>query len=133
MELYNQATLVPGYWNKASVDSIDFMFIQDSETAYQLYKTGGSDVMGSQQNGVPAGHLQEVKGNPDFKQATTLVTRYLGFNNQLAPFDKLEVRRAFALAIDKKTLAEKALGGAVTPADRILPAGMPGSDLPIKP
>src|SRR5207253_326580 len=35
-------------------------------------------------------------------------------------------------ALDKKTLAEQVLAGAVSPTDRMLPAGFPGSELPIK-
>lgn len=133
---HNQSITIvpnPGYWNRPSIDSIKFQFIQDSETAYQLYKTGGLDVMGSQQDGIPAAHIQEVANLPDFHQATTLVTRFVSFNNEIAPFDNVNVRRAFALAIDKKTLADKALSGAVTPADRILPPGMPGSNMTITP
>jgi oligopeptide transport system substrate-binding protein len=127
--------LVPnlGYWVKSGVDEIEFRFFQESSTAYELYKTGELDVMGSQQNGVPAANIPEVQNLPDFKQAATLVTRYLGFNNKKAPFDNVNVRRAFALALDKQSLAEKALGGTVMPADRILPPGMPGTDLPITP
>ena len=133
---HNQGiTLVPnpGYWNQSSVAELDFQFVQDSETAYQLYKTGALDIMGSQQNGVPSAHIAEVANLPDFHQVTTLATRFVGFNNMLAPFDNVKVRQAFALAIDKKTLADKVLNGAVTAADRILPPGMPGSNLSIKP
>jgi peptide/nickel transport system substrate-binding protein/oligopeptide transport system substrate-binding protein len=43
------------------------------------------------------------------------------------------VRRAFALAIDKPTLANQVLAGGVVPADRILPTGLVGTQLPIKP
>jgi oligopeptide transport system substrate-binding protein len=43
-----------------------------------------------------------------------------------------QVRRAFAMAVDKVTLADKVLNGAVGPANRILPAGFPGSQLPVE-
>jgi oligopeptide transport system substrate-binding protein len=133
---HNQSiTIAPnaGYWNKPSIDEIEFPFNKESETAYQLYRTGQLDIMGSQQNGVPVAHLSEVQGTPDFLQASGFATRFVGFNNAIPPFDNVKVRQAFALAIDKKTLAEKALAGAVVAADRILPQGIPGSELPIKP
>ncbi|HVO43665.1 MAG TPA: peptide ABC transporter substrate-binding protein [Aggregatilineales bacterium] len=133
---HNQGiTVVPnaGYWNAPSIDEIDFQFYQNSETAFQLYRQGKLDIMGSQQNGVPIGDIPLVKGKPDFKQAESFATRFIGFNNKVPPFDNVNVRRAFALAVDKGSLATKALGGAVTPADRILPTGMPGSDLSITP
>jgi oligopeptide transport system substrate-binding protein len=123
----------PNYWEPASkIATLNLQFFQDSETAFQLYRTGKLDIMGSQQNGVPAGHVAEVAKEPDFHQASSFAIRYVAFNNKLAPFDNVNVRRAFAMAIDKKTLAEKVLAGAVLPTDRILPSGFPGSELPIK-
>ncbi|HEU5088110.1 MAG TPA: ABC transporter substrate-binding protein, partial [Roseiflexaceae bacterium] len=55
------------------------------------------------------------------------------FNNQKAPFDNVDVRRAFALGTDKATLANQVLGGNVVPADRILPTGLVGTQLAIQP
>jgi len=122
----------PNYPQVPQISTLTMPFIQDSETAYQLYRTGGLDIMGSTQNGVPAGHLADVQSLPDFKQAANFSTRYVGFDTVIPPFDNVHVRRAFALAIDKDTLANQVLAGAVTPTDRILPQGIPGSELPIK-
>ena len=127
--------LVPNtnYWQAPTkITTLTLPFIQDSETAFQLYRTGGLDIMGSQQNGVPAAHVKEVASDPDFRQTASFAVRYVAFNNKLAPFDNVNVRRAFALAVDKQTLADKVLDGTVAPTDRILPAGFPGSELPIK-
>lgn len=127
--------LVPNehYWQPASaISELTMPFIQDSETAFQLYRTGELDIMGSQQNGVPAAHIPEVNLLPDFHQAASFAVRYVGFNNVIAPFNDVNVRRAFALAIDKDTLANNVLNGTVAATDRILPPGIPGSELPIK-
>jgi oligopeptide transport system substrate-binding protein len=43
-------------------------------------------------------------------------TYYLGFDVSRPPFDDLRVRRAFALATDKKTLANVVLKGYEFPA-----------------
>jgi ABC-type transport system substrate-binding protein len=88
--------------------------------------------MGSQQNGVPSARIAEVQNQPDFKQVPSFAVRYVAFNNKIAPFDNVKVRRAFALAVDKATLANSVLGGTVVATDRILPLGIPGSELPIK-
>ncbi|HZQ07357.1 MAG TPA: peptide ABC transporter substrate-binding protein [Anaerolineae bacterium] len=123
----------PYYWGGTpGVSEIQLPFIQDSETAYQLYRTGGLDIMGSQQNPVPSARVPEVNSSPDFHQVAAFATRYIGFNNKKAPFDNLNVRRAFAMAVDKVTLAERVLNGAAGPTDRILPPGFPGSQYPIK-
>ncbi|MCC6803193.1 MAG: peptide ABC transporter substrate-binding protein [Anaerolineae bacterium] len=121
----------PNYWQVPQISTLTMPFIQDSETAYQLYRTGELDIMGSQQNGVPSVHIPEVESLPDFRQAASFVVRYVGFNNVIAPFDDMHVRRAFALAIDKDALANQVLAGTVVPTDRILPMGIPGSELPV--
>jgi peptide/nickel transport system substrate-binding protein/oligopeptide transport system substrate-binding protein len=121
----------PDYWQPAAV-TLTMPFIQDSETAYQLYITGELDIMGSQQNGVPAARVPDVQDLPDFRTASSFAVRYVGFNNVIAPFNDVNVRRALALAIDKATLANEVLGGTVVATDRILPLGIPGSELPIE-
>lgn len=121
----------PNYWQVPQISTLTMPFIQDSETAFQLYRTDELDIMGSQQNGVPAVHIPEVESLPDFRQAASFVVRYVGFNNTIPPFDNVNVRRAFALAIDKDALANQVLGGTVVPSDRILPLGIPASELPV--
>jgi peptide/nickel transport system substrate-binding protein/oligopeptide transport system substrate-binding protein len=122
------------YWQgKPGVANVLMPFNKDSETAFQLYQTGELDIMGSQQNPVPTAHIAEVQSQPDFKTAASLATRYVGFNIKKPPFESADLRRAFALAVDKQTLANQVLAGAVVPADRILPTGLLGTQLPIKP
>lgn len=122
------------YWGgKPGIPYIRHVFNKDSETAYQLYQTGELDIMGSQQNPIPAAHITEVQSLPDFRTSASLATRYIGFNNQKPPFDNPDVRRAFGQATDRQVLANQVLSGAVLPADRILPTGLLGTSLNIQP
>ncbi len=122
------------YWRgKPGVANVLMVFQQDTEVAYQRYRAGDLDIMGNGQNPVPSAHIPEVQNLPDFKSSAQLTTRYIGFNTKMAPFDSVDVRRAFALATDKQTLATETLADTAVPADRILPAGMLGTHLPIKP
>jgi oligopeptide transport system substrate-binding protein len=113
------------------VTELDFVFNQDSETGYQLYRTGKVDILGSSQDPIPASRVPEVEGSPDFKSTPAFNTRYVAFNNTLPPFDDVRVRQALTHAIDRETLANAVLGGTVNPTDRILPAGFPAADKPI--
>jgi oligopeptide transport system substrate-binding protein len=113
------------------VTELDFVFNQDSETGYQLYRTGEVDILGSSQDPIPASRVPEVQDSPDFRSTPAFNTRYVAFNNVLEPFKDVKVRQALARAIDRDTLANAVLGGTVSPTDRILPAGFPASDLPI--
>ncbi|HEU5086745.1 MAG TPA: ABC transporter substrate-binding protein, partial [Roseiflexaceae bacterium] len=82
---------------------------------------------------IPAAHVAEAEKLPGFQSAAILATRYIGFNNRHTPFENVGVRRAFALAVDKRALVEQALHGTGIPADRILPAGLLGTQLSIQP
>jgi ABC-type transport system substrate-binding protein len=115
----------------ADVSALTFVFNQDSETGYQLYRTGDIDVLGSAQDPVPAARVPEVANSPDFKSTPAFNTRYVGFNNTIAPFDEVKVRQALARSIDRETLANDVLGGTVNPTERILPQGFPAADKPV--
>lgn len=119
------------YWQAPDV-TLNIVFNQDSETAYQLYRTGAVDIMGSGQTPVPAARVPEVQGSPDFQSIPGFFNRYIAFNNDLAPFNDVRVRQAFAHATDRETLASAVLGGTVFPLERILPNGFPGSELPVE-
>lgn len=128
-------TLVPNpyYWQPASqVERLNIQFNQDSETAYQRYRTGELDIMGGAQNPIPAARVPEVRDSADFRSTNAINLRYVGFNNELAPFDDVRVRQAFSMAVDRETLANVVLEGTVVPAERILPPGMPASELPVE-
>ncbi|MFN8593752.1 MAG: peptide ABC transporter substrate-binding protein [Thermomicrobiales bacterium] len=127
--------LVPNpkfYQPVTEVTELNFIFNQDSETGFQLYRTGAADILGSSQDPIPAARVPEVSSSPDFRSTPAFNTRYVAFNNVIEPFNNVQVRQALAHAIDRDTLANAVLGGTVTPTDRILPAGFPASDLVIE-
>jgi oligopeptide transport system substrate-binding protein len=51
---------------------------------------------------------------------------YIGFNTAKPPFDDVNIRRAFCLAVDKQHIVKVILRDMVSEADGILPPGMPG-------
>jgi oligopeptide transport system substrate-binding protein len=125
---HNQSiTLVPNpnYWlGKVQLSEIDMPFIQDPATALKLYQTNELDIMGTYN--FPTDQISAVSSLPDFKQVNQFFVTYIGFNNVKAPFKDVKVRQAFAKAVDKDTLINKVLEGAVVRADTIIPPGMPG-------
>lgn len=123
----------PNYWQPASqISTLDIVFNQDSETAFQLFRTGELDIVGGAQNPLPAARVPEVRDTPDFVSTNALNVRYVAFNNLLPPFDNVLVRQALAHATDRETLANIVLDGTVTATDRIIPPGMPGSEAPVE-
>jgi ABC-type oligopeptide transport system substrate-binding subunit/class 3 adenylate cyclase len=66
-------------------------------------------------------HAEEYLSLPE------ATTEYVAFDVRRAPFDDPRVRRAFALAVDRETLAGVTLGGYYSPASGgLVPPGMPG-------
>jgi oligopeptide transport system substrate-binding protein len=125
---HNQSiTLVPNpnYWlGQPQLTEIDMPFIQDPATALKLYQTGELDIMGTYN--FPTDQITAVSSDPAFHQFNQFFVAYIGFNNARPPFDNVKVRQAFAKAVDKATLINKVLEGAVVEADTIIPPGMPG-------
>ncbi|HUS16007.1 MAG TPA: peptide ABC transporter substrate-binding protein [Chloroflexia bacterium] len=132
---HNQALMLvpnPNYWRgPLRLDGITMPFVQDPATALQLYQTNQLDIMGAQQ--FPPGEAANMGGTPGFQQVPQFFDAYIGFNNKQPPLDNVHLRRALALAVDKKTLAEKVLAGAAVPTDHIVPPGMPGYFADLKP
>jgi peptide/nickel transport system substrate-binding protein/oligopeptide transport system substrate-binding protein len=91
------------------------------------------DVIGSfGQAPVPSQFVPQVRDLTDFKSAPQFLVRYVGFNNKLAPFDNVKVRQAFAHAVDKSQLVKLLGETTARTQDRILPGGIPGSELPVQ-
>jgi len=61
-----------------------------------------------------------------YVESTQQLIDYIGFNVNVPPFDDANVRQAFALAIDRKKIAEVILQDAIPVANGIIPPGVPG-------
>jgi peptide/nickel transport system substrate-binding protein/oligopeptide transport system substrate-binding protein len=115
----------PNYWRgQPQLAGVEMPFVQNADTAFQLYQTNQLDIMGSQQ--FPPAEVASMSQKSDFKQVPQFFVAYIGFNNKKAPLDNVSLRRALALAVDKKTLADRVLAGAAVATDHIVPPGMPG-------
>jgi oligopeptide transport system substrate-binding protein len=62
----------------------------------------------------------------DLTVVPELSLTYIGFNCTKEPFDDVNIRRAFSMAIDKDKLVSLVFSDTVIRADGILPQGMPG-------
>ncbi len=78
--------------------------------------------------------LLEAEESPLLDGVTSrplLSVHYIGFNTAMAPFDDVNVRRAFLLALDRKSIVEETLAGVGVLAQGFLPPDLPGYDADI--
>jgi oligopeptide transport system substrate-binding protein len=112
------------YGEVASLEFVEFHMYAGDEMS--LYETGVIDVANVYTAYIdrvtdPAGSfLNEYHVSPQ------LSFSWLGFNTSQPPFDDLNVRKAFSMAIDKDMIINLSLRNLVERADGVLPPGMPG-------
>jgi ABC-type transport system substrate-binding protein len=116
--------LVPNshyYGAKARLQKLEFLPASDPATVYKEYLAGQIDYAG-----IPLANLAGAKSRSDYHHAAVLNIDFLAMNFLAKPFDNLQIRQAFALAINKDILASNVLHGAYVPTNHLLPQGMPG-------
>jgi peptide/nickel transport system substrate-binding protein len=121
------------YWMKDQTgtplpyaDRVVLRVLRDEAGRIAELRSGGLDAVGD----LTPGALSTVKADPNLQLLTrpAFNTTYLGVAATAKPFDKVEVRRALAMAIDKPLLATALYSGAGRPASQLLPPGMIGYD-----
>jgi peptide/nickel transport system substrate-binding protein len=98
------------YWGTAPTNAgVTFNYFTDATALNNALLTGAVDIITSVQS---PDALAQFKDNPDFTvtngQSTT--KEILAFNDRVAPFDNVKVRKAIARAIDDKKLLESIWG-----------------------
>lgn len=126
-----QISLVPNpYWygKKLTLTKVTQVFVQEPNTAYASYKTKQYDIDGFGGSAISSDNYVDAKALPNnqLQETPYLSIGYVATNWNVAPFDNATVRKAFAEAIDRDTIANNTLKGSVYSSDHIVPKGMPG-------
>lgn len=108
------------------IAQIERPIIKDPATRLNKYKSGELDLVMLQRQDIEA-----LKADSKFASQLKPFDRpaiwYVGMNSlAYPPFKDPRVRKAFAMAIDKKRIVDELLGGANTIANSIVPPGVPG-------
>jgi len=118
----------PSYFRTGTpyLDAIQVTIGANEQLGWLQYLRGELDVAG-----IPSAEFARVVADPRYQSLlvsrTTLRTSYLGLNCGMAPFDRVAVRQAVNMAVDKQRIVELADGRGVV-ARGILPPDMPGYD-----
>ncbi len=106
---YDKLTVVkdPNYWDAANVHlaGIEFYPLDEQTTMMNLYKAGRVDALYN--HTVPAAWFDVVSQYKDeYLLHPEVATEFYVVNVKKPPMDNLKVRQAFALAIDRESLAK---------------------------
>lgn len=106
--------------------------IQEASTAMAMYENNEIDIMSDPPGwNPPLPDMDRIKADAQLGQdlliAPQLCTYYYGFVNTKPPFDDVNVRRAFAMAIDRQSLIDNVVKGDQLPAHSFAPPGVFGN------
>ena len=85
-----------------SLKKIKMFMIPENSTAFALYENSQLDFIDNRSFPTAEIEHHRLSDKTEFKNCPLLRVSYLGFNVQKKPFDKVKIRQAFSLAIDRE-------------------------------
>ncbi|MDR1048859.1 MAG: peptide ABC transporter substrate-binding protein, partial [Synergistaceae bacterium] len=115
----------PSYWNASEVKlpRIETSFITEASTEMAAFESGELDIL----ENIPAAEMERISKMEGFAAFPQIVTYFYTLNTEKKPLDDVRVRKALALAVDRKALVEKVLQGADIPAINVVARGLKDS------
>lgn len=107
------------------LQQVVYNMINEGQVAFQAYQNGELDVLTASPE-----DLASIQSDPTLSKELIDIpgqcTFYIGFNTQKAPFDNVQVRQAFAQAVDREAWVNDVFQGLGKPAQSFIPPGFPG-------
>lgn len=113
----------PGYWRgQAALDNLVFTIIPDATVRYQKLRDRECHVVADPDPAdIPA---MALDGGVKLMRQVAMDIGYLAFNTRRPPLNDPRVRRALAMAIDRRAILENIYQGMGRPATAMVPPGL---------
>ena len=113
------------YGDKAKIAQVK-MILNSASSDMDLFETGQIDLTSPS-----AAYYDKIMDKAesfygDLSISSSLSLEYIGFNCKQAPFDDVNIRKAFSMAIDKDKMISLSYRNMVQKAEGILPPDLPG-------
>lgn len=119
---------------RPSIDRLEIKVVEDAETMRMLFEAGEIDVFDCD---YAFSQIPYFMNHPKWKDRMVSGPRvgiyYISLNQKLEPWTDVRVRKAFQMAIDRKTILEKMFHGRGILADGIMPKGLVGYNPQLEP
>ncbi len=98
----------PYYWDAKNVKlpGISFSFVNDEVTALGMYQMNELDIIGLPFTPIPTDAITKFTKNEEIHTLSCPASTLLTFNMEKFPFNNLNIRRAFALAVNRKEIID---------------------------
>ena len=115
----------PNYWNvkKVKLSRIEGSFIQEASTELTAFENEELDIL----DNIPLPEMPRVKKMEGFVAFPQITTYFYTLNTKKKPLDDVRVRKALALAVDRRALVDKVMQGAQIPAINVVAQGIKDS------
>jgi ABC-type transport system substrate-binding protein len=115
----------PNYHNPAAISTITFV-LNPGGSPISRYEDGTLDILYVGGSTAERVRREDDPLHDQWQSAPSLCTMTVQMNNSIPPFDDPQVRKAFALAVDRDGFVERLTNNIELPALTILPPSMPG-------
>lgn len=121
----------PRYWNAAEVqiETLDFLPHHDPAFCLNTFLSGDADIILDKRR-VPAQLLDVLRTNSCAHPFDYLGTFFYRYNVTRPPFNDARVRKALAMAVDRRRIVERITRGGEIRATHLTPPGIPGYEPP---
>lgn len=131
----NELTVVKNkrYWDvdDVSLDKIIVVVLEETP-AYHLYQSGELDWVGSPLSTLPQDSIKTLKEQGKLKVKPAAGTHWFRFSTMQTPFNNANMRKAFALALNRHEIVEHVTQGNQFPALAVVPPILLNSEPRIK-
>ncbi|MFB4475227.1 peptide ABC transporter substrate-binding protein, partial [Oceanobacillus caeni] len=111
------------YWDADTVklETVNMYMIDDENTALQMYNNDELDWAGSPTDSIPLSAIPALKDEGTLNITPLAGVYYYAFNTEEEPFDNVNIRKAFSLALNRQGIVENITKGEQQPAMALVP------------
>lgn len=111
------------YWDADTVklETITMHMINEESTALQMYESDDLDWIGDPIDSVPLAAIPTMKDAGELEISDRAGVYYYTLNTEEEPFDNQNIRKAFALSLDRTSIVENITQGEQKPAMGLVP------------